>query len=150
VRRPEEALIVVHRPADEDHEFLVLERAPDRQGYWHVVAGALEWGESASAAAQRELLEETGLAASVEDLGGEYAYRLDDEPPEVRARFAPEVEEIRIYAFAAEAPPGWEPRLDEEHVGYRWCSAAAAVEILEYEEPREAVRETARRLGAAT
>jgi dATP pyrophosphohydrolase len=150
VRRPEEALIVVHRPGGDGHEFLVLERAPDRQGYWHVVAGALEWGESAAAAAERELLEETGLAASVEDLGGEYAYRLDDEPPEVRARFAPEVEEIKIHAFAAEAPAGWEPRLDEEHVGYRWCSAADAVEIVEYEEPRAAVREAALRLGVAT
>ena len=150
MRRPEEALIVVHRPAPEGREFLVLERAPDRQGYWHVVAGALEWEEGAAAAAERELLEETGLAASVEDLGGDYAYRLDDEPPEVRARFAPEVEEIKIHAFAAEAPAGWEPQLDEEHVGYRWCSAEDAVELLEYEEPRAAVRETARRLGAAT
>jgi 8-oxo-dGTP pyrophosphatase MutT (NUDIX family) len=150
VRRPEEALIVVHRPGGDGREFLVLERAPDRQGYWHVVAGALEWGESADAAAARELLEETGLAARVEDLGGDYVYRLDDEPPEVRARFAPEVEEIKIYAFAAEAPAGWEPQLDEEHVGYRWCSAGDAIELLEYEEPRVAVRETARRIGAAS
>ena len=141
--------MVVHRQAGEGREFLVLERAPDRQGYWHVVAGALEWGEGAAAAAERELLEETGLSARVEDLGGDYVYRLDDEPPEVRARFAPDVEEIKIHAFAAQAPTGWEPRLDEEHVGYRWCSADDAAEILEYEEPRAAVRETARRLGAA-
>jgi len=93
---------------------------------------------------------DTGREATVEDLGGDYAYRLDDEPPEVRARFAPEVEEIKIHAFAAEAPGGWEPSLDEEHVGYRWCSADDAIETLEYEEPRAAVRETARRLGAAT
>jgi lipoyl(octanoyl) transferase len=150
VRRPEEALIVVHRAAPEGREFLVLERAPDRQGYWHVVAGALEWGEGASAAAVRELLEETGLAAPVEDLGGDYVYRLDDEPPEVRARFAPDIEEIIIHAFAAEAPAGWEPELDEEHVGYRWLHRDEAVELLEYEEPRAAVRETARRLGAAS
>ena len=149
MRRPEEALIVVHRPAPEGPEFLVLERAPDRQGYWHVVAGALEWGESAAAAAARELLEETGLAAVPQDLGGDCVYRLDDEPPEVRARFAPDVEEIKIHAFAAEAPAGWEPELDEEHVGYRWLLFDDAVELLEYEEPRAAVRKVARRLGAA-
>ena len=147
MRRPEEALIVVHRDGPEGREFLVVERAPDRQGYWHVVAGALEWGESAADAAVRELLEETGLAAVPEDLGGDYVYRLDDEPPEVRARFAPDVEEIRIHAFGAEAPAGWEPELDEEHVGYRWLSRDDAVELLEYEEPRAAVREVARRLG---
>lgn len=148
MRRPEEALVVVHRAAPAGREFLVVERAPDRQGYWHVVAGALEWGENAADAAARELREETGLQAVPEDLEYEDIYRLDEEPPEVRARFAPEVTEITLHAFAAEAPPGWEPVLDEEHVGYRWCSAEEAVELLEYEEPRSAVREVARRHGA--
>lgn len=150
MRRPEEALVVVHRLGPDGREFLVLERAPDRQGYWHVVAGALEWGEGAAAAAARELREETGLGAIPEGLGGEYAYRLDEEPPEVRARFAPEITVIAIHPFAAEAPAGWEPVLDEEHVGYRWCSLDEALELLEYEEPRVAVREVARRLEGAT
>lgn len=149
MRRPEEVLIVIHRQGPMGPEFLVLKRSPERQGYWHVVAGALEWGESASAAAARELREETGLAARVDALGREYLYPLDQEPPEVRARFAPEITEIAITAFAAEAPPGWEPALDDEHVDLRWCSAAEALELLRYEEPRDALREVARRLGVA-
>ena len=150
MRRPEEALVVVHRPGPEGAEFLVLERAPDRQGYWHVVAGALEWGESAASAATRELREETGLDAVPEALEGEYTYRLDDEPPEVRARFDLGVTEIVLHPFAAEAPAGWEPVLDEEHVGYRWCLLDEAVALLEYEEPRAAIREVVRRLGVAS
>ncbi len=150
MRRPEEALVVVHRPGPAGREFLVLERAPDRHGYWHVVAGALEWGESARAAAARELREETGLDAAPEHLGREYAYRLDEEPPDVRARFAPEVTEIAIHPFAAGASADWEPTLDEEHVGYRWCSAEEALELLEYEEPRAAIREVVHRLGVAS
>ncbi len=146
MRRPEEALVVVHREGDAGREFLVLERAPDRHGYWHVVAGALEWGESAAAAAARELREETGLDARPEDLEREYAYSLDEEPPDVRARFAPEIAEIAIHAFAAEAPAAWEPTLDEEHVGYRWCNLDDALALLRYEEPRDATREVARRL----
>jgi dATP pyrophosphohydrolase len=149
MRRPEEALVVVHRQGLHGREFLVLLRAPDRQGYWHVVAGALEWGEAAAAAAARELLEETGLEAAPEDLGLALRYPLGEEPPEVRARFAPGIEAVAIYAFAAEAPSGWEPVLDEEHVDHRWCSAEDAAELLLYEEPRIALREVTRRLGAA-
>ena len=58
MRRPEEALIVVHRDGPEGREFLVVERAPDRQGYWHVVAGALEWGESAADAQEDDRREQ--------------------------------------------------------------------------------------------
>jgi 8-oxo-dGTP pyrophosphatase MutT (NUDIX family) len=148
LRRPEEILIVIHRRGGAGREFLVLQRSPERQGYWHVVAGALEWGESAPAAAIRELREETALEVPVEDLGRTYLYPLDEEPPEVRARFAPGITKITLTAFAAEAPAGWEPVLDEEHVEYRWCSADDALELLEYEEPRSALREVVRLLEA--
>lgn len=149
MRRPEEALVVVHRAGAEGPEFLVLERSPERQGYWHVVAGALEEEEDAESAARRELLEETGLAAEVTSLERTYAYALADEPPEVRERFEPDVTEIAVTAFAAAAPPGWEPALDDEHVAHRWCSEADAVALLRYPEPQDAVRRTARSLAGA-
>jgi 8-oxo-dGTP pyrophosphatase MutT (NUDIX family) len=148
VRRPEEVFVVVHRPGEAGREFLVLERSPERQGYWHLVAGALEPEEHAAAAAARELREETGLEAQVADLDRRYVYSLDDEPDEVRARFAPDVTEIVVTAYSAEAPPHWEPSLDEEHVDYRWCSASEAVAQLHYPEPQDAVRQAARQLGA--
>lgn len=139
---------MIFRNGTVDPEFLVLKRAPERQGYWHVVAGALDDGEDAAAAAARELHEETGLRAPIIDLERRYVYALDDEPPEVRARFADAVTEVAVTAFAAEAPSTWEPELDEEHVEYRWCGASEAIALLEYPEPRDAVRETVRRLEA--
>ncbi|HUF01388.1 MAG TPA: NUDIX domain-containing protein [Gaiellaceae bacterium] len=149
MRRPEEVFVVVHRPGPHEREFLVLERAPDRQGYWHLVSGALEPGEGPPEAARRELAEEVGLAAAVEDLEREYVYSLADEPPVVRARFAPDVTRITVTSFAAEAPPGWEPTLDEEHVDYRWCTAAEAASLLHYPEPQDAVARAEERLGVA-
>ena len=44
-------------------EYLVLLRSPEKLGYWHLVAGGVEWGEAPAAAAARELGEETGLVA---------------------------------------------------------------------------------------
>ena len=51
-----------------------------------------------------------------------------------------------MHSFAVAVPAGWEPVLNEEHVDYRWCSEDAAVELLEYPEPREALRHVARDL----
>jgi len=132
--RPEEVLLVVYRPPGP--EFLVLLRSPERDGYWNLVAGGVEEGEEPSAAALRELREESGLAdpARFEELPLELGY--------VR----PEGMRVAMHAFLAAAPAGWEPVLDEEHVDYRWCSREEADHLLAYPEPREAVRWVARRL----
>ncbi len=139
-RRPFEVAIVVHRPAPSGPEYLVLLRSPDQQGYWHLVAGGVEWGEEGAGAAARELREETGLEAAVHDLGLGLSYSLEEEPEELRVRFPAGTERVEVGAFRAEAAPGWEPTLDAEHVEYRWCDVDGAVALLRYPEPREAVR----------
>lgn len=126
--RGHEVAVVVRRPGP---EFLVLLRSPDRGGYWNLVAGGVEPGETAVEAAARELAEEAGLVASVSPLGLALSY----EKPWGR---------VRLDAFVAEAPSGWEPSLDEEHVEHRWCGLGGALELLAYPEPREAVTAAAR------
>ena len=131
--RPEEVLLVVIRPGP---EFLVLLRSPERHGYWNLVAGGIEEGEEPGAAARRELEEETGLAQPVrfEPLALALGY--------VR----PEGSKVTLHAFLVEAPASWEPVLDDEHVDYRWCSMDDADDLLEYPEPRSALRFAACRL----
>ena len=50
-----------------------------------------------------------------------------------------------MHSFAV-AVPAAGPVLNEEHVDYRWCTEDAAVELLEYPEPRQALRHVARDL----
>lgn len=57
-KRPESVLVLVHTAS----HLLVLERVTP-VGFWQSVTGSLEWGESAPAAAMRELREETGILA---------------------------------------------------------------------------------------
>ena len=121
-------MLVVVRRGD---EILVLERSPARGGYWNLVAGGVEVGETPAAAAARELLEETGLTASVAALALELSYETQGGT-------------VRLDAFVADAPVDWEPILDEEHVSYRWCSVSGAVALLAYDEPRVAVRHAGR------
>jgi 8-oxo-dGTP pyrophosphatase MutT (NUDIX family) len=142
-RRPEEVAIVVRRPGERGLEYLVLLRSPEKLGYWHLVAGGVEWGEDVRAAATRELLEETGLAAEPVPLGGSLAYDLAGDPEPVRERFPAGTDRITVWPFVAEAPAGWEPGLDHEHVAARWLDPESAIALLRYPEPREAVRRAA-------
>jgi 8-oxo-dGTP pyrophosphatase MutT (NUDIX family) len=142
-RRPEEVAVVVRRPGGHEPEYLVLLRSPEKLGYWHLVAGGVEWGEEPAVAAARELVEETGLAAEPEPLGEALSYSLAGDPEPVRRRFPPGTERITVWAFVADAPAGWEPSLDHEHVEARWLGSDAAIALLRYPEPREAVRRAA-------
>jgi len=139
-RRPEEVAIVVRRSGDDGDEYLILLRSPEKLGYWHLVAGGIEWGEEPDAAARRELLEETGLDATPAPLAGPLSYDLAGDPESVRQRFPSGSERVLVWIFVVEAPRGWEPELDEEHVDHRWLDADGAVALLRYPEPREAVR----------
>jgi dATP pyrophosphohydrolase len=135
VRTDHEALLVVHRPGP---EFLVLLRAGD-DGYWHLVAGGIEEGEMPEEAAWRELDEETGLRpAALAQIPLELGYRR------------PDGTRITLHPFAAAAPDGWEPVLNDEHDEWRWCSEVEVIELLEYPEPREALAQVARNLETPT
>ena len=140
MRGDQEIEVVVRR----GEEYLVMRRAPERLGYWHLASGGLERGETPLEAAQRELFEETALRAKVRPLPVSLSYSLLDDPPAIRARYAAGIETVTVHAFVADAPHGWEPTLDAEHDVYRWCDLDAALELLFYDVARDAVRAAAR------
>ena len=123
---------MVYRESGDGRELLVLRRSPQLHGYWHLVAGALEPGETAAEAAARELLEETGLDASPVALGRSYWYPVEQEPLDRQSEFPSGTREILTECFAVEAPPGWSPLLNCEHDEYRWCDRGEAARLLRW------------------
>jgi 8-oxo-dGTP diphosphatase len=116
--RTNEVIVAVRRR----NEILVVHRSPTNGGFWHLIAGGVEAGETDEEAAVRELFEETRLETSVRSLDFSFTHH-----------------EIHVEAFVADAPAGWEPVLDWEHDQYIWCSRGHAVKLLYWPEPRQIV-----------
>jgi dATP pyrophosphohydrolase len=121
-RRPESVLIAIYTAGG---EFLLLERRRPA-GFWQSVTGSLEWGETADSAARRELIEETGITQGrLCNLQWTQVYEI---LPSFGKKYAPGVTRNLEHAFALKLPERAPVNLSEnEHVRYRWLSAAEAI-----------------------
>lgn len=135
-KRPESVLVLVYTAGG---EVLLLERR-EPPGFWQSVTGSLEWGESAAAAALRELREETGLdaGAALHDCRMQSRFPI---LPAWRSRYAPGVRENREYVFALCCRNRPHIRLNpDEHRAWQWLPAAQAVRHADSATDREAIR----------
>jgi dihydroneopterin triphosphate diphosphatase len=138
--RAEIAVFVVR---SSDGRVLLVHRSPQQGGYWHVVAGGVEPGETAAEAAERELQEETGLVAGL-TAGFDVVEHVDSrtKEPAGRARLHdPDVVQVAVTCFVAYVPRGWEPKLDREHDQHRWCDPDEAVDALRWPGTAGALRQ---------
>lgn len=113
--------VAVHRV---DGRLLLLKRTAERGGFWQLVTGRVEPGESPLQAAARELFEETGFSPRLEelrDLDYRHAFALGERVPPIFAQES---------AFAC--PVSGEPRLSAEHEELRWCTAEEAGALLPF------------------
>jgi dATP pyrophosphohydrolase len=115
-------LIVIHTDGG---EFLLMERRRPA-GFWQSVTGSLEWGESADAAARREVVEETGITQGVlVNLQWTQVYEI---LPAFGKVYAPGITRNLEHAFSLRLVQRVPVTLSEsEHVGFRWVTGPEAV-----------------------
>jgi 8-oxo-dGTP pyrophosphatase MutT (NUDIX family) len=135
-----EVAIFIARPRRA--EVLVAHRIDVLGGHWHVVAGALEHGETPQQAAERELREETGLRVSLaeEESVHEFAYAIPGSSGSLGGRRVMPVVKMRVVCFLVEVEACWEPILNWEHDAYAWLGPAEACERLRWPSMARALR----------
>ena len=130
-RRPESVLIVIYTAGG---EFLLLQRVRP-PGFWQSVTGSLEWGESADAAARREVIEETGITQGMlRNLQWTQVYEV---LPAFGKNYGPGVTRNLEHAFALKLLRRVPVTLSaREHVQCRWVPAAEAIGTVSSESNR--------------
>ncbi len=116
----------------EDGRVLLLRRSPERGGFWQILTGRIEPGESPLQTAAREVYEETGFSPRLDDLrdlGYVHCFALGERVPPL---FVQET----AYTVQVEG----EPRLSDEHDEHRWCTPEEALQLLPFAGLRRAVR----------
>ncbi|AKQ65774.1 Octanoate-[acyl-carrier-protein]-protein-N-octanoyltransferase [Myxococcus hansupus] len=121
------AVVKGHGP---EARVLLVRRRPERGGFWQVLTGRLEAGESPAQAAARELEEETGLRLPLVDLAYRHAFALGEAlPPQL----------VEENGFAVHVPPDANVRLSAEHDAFEWVDVPTALERLPFRGLRETV-----------
>ena len=141
-RRPESVIVVVVR---DDGQTLMLERA-DWPGFWQSVTGGVEWGETRSAAAHRELLEETGLHPEWLRCSG--IMRRFEIFPEYRHKYPAHIRFNDEHEFIAQVDGAAAVRISpREHSAWRWMRLSEAIGVTPSWSNRLALRQCGWALG---
>lgn len=122
---PESVLVVIHTPA---LAVLLLERA-DQPGFWQSVTGSKETpAEPPRQTAAREVMEETGIAASPEVFCDWAISNVYEIYPVWRWRYASGITHNTEQVFSLCVAPGTAIKLNaREHLAWQWlpyCEAA--------------------------
>ena len=119
-------------------DVLMLQRRepPD---FWQSVTGSLEPDETPQQAAHRELFEETGIDADVEDCGHSVEYTI---MPAWRRRYAAGTTLNREHWFRLELDAAVDVRLNpSEHLLCRWLPRQQAAALASSSTNRDAILE---------
>lgn len=125
-KRPESVLIII---CTTDQHVLLMQRLQPKQ-FWQSVTGSLEPGETPQQTAERELLEETGLAVAmpeleVQDAGIQNIYPIH---PAWRHRYHNDIQYNKENVFVVRLKSACDILLNTaEHCDYRWLDKQQAL-----------------------
>lgn len=137
-KQPRSVQVVIFAEGLRVREYLLLKRVAGFGGYWQSVTGSLEEGETHAGAAVREVLEETGIAATEAELIDLSLVNTFEIAPQWRVRYAPGVTHNEEVCFALKVDK-CEVRVDPlEHDEYAWADYETALGMLYWDSSKRA------------
>jgi bis(5'-nucleosidyl)-tetraphosphatase len=127
--------IITYTINNDQIEYLLLHYSA---GHWDFPKGHIEPGETQQEAAHRELKEETGLTAQLDDTFAEsfsYIFRGPDK----------ELIQKTVYFFIGKAHTG-SVHLSYEHTDYQWLAYKEALEKLTYDNAKNILKKAHKHL----
>ncbi len=123
---PESVLVVIYTP---ERDVLLIERA-GYPGFWQSVTGSKDTlQEDLQYTAQREVREETGIAASIEKFQDWSITNVYEIYPAWRSRYAPHITHNTEHVFSLCVPRSVPVILSpREHTAYQWLPYLAAAD----------------------
>ncbi|WP_297513102.1 NUDIX hydrolase [uncultured Caulobacter sp.] len=123
-----------------DEVLLIRRGTPPRLNQWSLPGGRLEWGETAQAAALRELKEETGVEAELLGL-------IDVVDGVFPARPGGEITRHYVLIDYAARWLSGEPQAGDDAAEARFVSRDEAMALVEWDETRRVIAEAYERFG---
>jgi len=111
--------VVIFRDATQAEVLLVQRGKEPAKGRWALPGGSIEWGETITQAAAREVLEETGLRVTVPDEAAFTALDVISRPEEGTPGY-----HYVLVAVAALCEDGAEPQAADDAADCRWWPLA--------------------------
>ena len=137
-KQPRSIQVVIFADTPAERRYLLLKRIDGQGGFWQSVTGSLEDGETHANAAVREVLEETGIYSTREELIDLDVLNTFEIAPQWRHRYAPGVTHNEEWCFALRVRE-CEIKLDLlEHQAYAWEPFDRALRMLYWESSRRA------------
>ncbi len=137
-KQPRSIQVVIFAETPAERRYLLLRRIASQGGFWQSVTGSLEEGETHASAAVREVLEETGICSTEEELIDLGVLNTFEIAPQWRDRYAPGVTHNEELCFALKVRE-CEVKLDLlEHQAYTWEPFERAIKMLYWESTRRA------------
>jgi 8-oxo-dGTP pyrophosphatase MutT (NUDIX family) len=139
MRLPIQVAIYTVRPKNEDWEFLLLHRHWQGGNFWQPVTGGVESGETVTAAALRELREETGFRpADLNRVDFTYYFPV---PETMLSLYETKVTVVKEICFLATLDMPSNPVIDPaEHDGWQWVDYDTAYSMLHWSGNKAALK----------
>jgi len=138
MRIPIQVLVYPVRKTNNKWDYLMLKRIISRGGVWQGVTGAPENNETIAEGAKRELFEETGyrdFTLIKTDIF--FIIPMQDKWKHI---YPKDTKEIPEYLFIAKIHETGPPQIDPiEHDDWKWCSYEKALDLLSWENNKNAL-----------